>query len=380
MPKRRIVLISAPHDGTSATKQAAILSRSMGLQPVSSGPTLHGRDAQATQEFDLHLLNLAPGGPVRHTIGVPTTVIALRGPFDLAGLWQLRRALTRLRPDLVHTWGPQANRSGRIAALSVGIPRLVATELTIDPLRSAADWWLDRTLAKRTDRIVAVTPQVRRWCIAGGLPTEKLQVITRGVPIANPCADRSAILADLGLPAGTRLIATVAPLEAHHRLKDIIWGAELLHFVREDVHLLVIGEGPQRELLARYCDLIQVTSHVHFLGQPDDTQRLIAHCDLLWYAGGHEGQPLAVMEALAAGVPVVAADTPDVRLLATDGEHGYLVPLGDRAAFARYASKLIDDPQLRSQLGAAGRERMKREFSVERTVASYAALYRELLQ
>jgi glycosyltransferase involved in cell wall biosynthesis len=86
------------------------------------------------------------------------------------------------------------------------------------------------------------------------------------------------------------------------------------------------------------------------------------------------------MEALAAGVPVVAADTPGVRELMTDATHGYLVPLGDRAAFARYANMLIDDAEQRARFGAAGRDKMEQEFSPQRLIESYAALYRELLQ
>jgi glycosyltransferase involved in cell wall biosynthesis len=380
MPKRRIVLISAPHDGTGAAKQAAIVSRSMGLQPVSSGRLAHGLEAHAAEEFDLHVLSITSGGPVSRTVEAPTTAIELRGPCDLAGLWKGRRALKRLRPDLVHTWGPQANLCGRIAALSAGVSRLLTTEYCVDPLRSAARWWLDLCLAKRTDGIVAVSPQVRRWCLAGGLPANKVRVIPGGVSLATTAADRSAILAGLDLPADARLIAAAAPLESRNRLKDIIWAAELLHFIRDDVHLLIIGDGSQRAMLARYCDLIQVTGHVHFLGCRDDTQRLISCCDLLWFAGGHEGQPWAVMEALAAGVPVVAADTPGVRELMTDAMHGYLVPLGDRAALARYANMLIDDAEQRARFGAAGRDKMQQEFSPRRLIESYAALYRELLQ
>jgi len=380
MPQRRIVLITAPRDGSGGAQQVAILSGSMGFQPVSAGSFTHGLEAHATEEFDLHVLTLSPGASVPSAIEAPTKNIHLRGPYDLAGLWKLRQTLNRLRPALVHTWGPLANRVGRLAALAAGIPRWVATEGIVDPLKSAAGWLVERGLARRASRRVAVSRHVREWLLAGGLSATQVQVIPNGVSISTRNVDRSAIRAELGLRADARLIAAAAPLVPHNRLKDVIWAAELLRFIRDDVHLLVIGDGPQRQTLARYRDLIGVAHHVHFLGWREDAQRLIASCDLLWYGGGHEGQPQAVMEALAAGLPVVAADTPGIRTLMTHGQQGYIVPLGDRAALARFANVLIDDAELRAELGAAGREKMRQEFSPLRMVQSYAALYRELLQ
>ena len=103
------------------------------------------------------------------------------------------------------------------------------------------------------------------------------------------------------------------------------------------------------------------------------------HFDVLWSTSGYEGQSNAILEAMAAGVPVVATDIPGTRELVLPGVTGYLVPVGDRAAFAKYTDRLLNDPVLAARYGAAARERVQKEFSVAKMVARYTDLYREIL-
>jgi glycosyltransferase involved in cell wall biosynthesis len=102
-------------------------------------------------------------------------------------------------------------------------------------------------------------------------------------------------------------------------------------------------------------------------------------CDVFWLASDYEGLSNSVMEAMAAGLPVVASDIPPNRELVVPGATGFLAPVGDRVAFAQYAEKLLLDPALAARLGAAGRERIRNEFSVERMVEAYARLYRDVI-
>ena len=109
--------------------------------------------------------------------------------------------------------------------------------------------------------------------------------------------------------------------------------------------------------------------------------RLLPHFDVLWSTSAYEGQSNAIMEAMAAGVPVVATDIPGTRDLVVHGQTGYLVPVGEpcRAAVAKHSNHLLDDPDLAGRFGQAARQRMLDEFSVEKMVGRYADLYRSLL-
>jgi glycosyltransferase involved in cell wall biosynthesis len=162
-------------------------------------------------------------------------------------------------------------------------------------------------------------------------------------------------------------------------VKDAIWAADLLKVIRRDVHLLVIGDGPQRERLLHFRRQCRIDDKVHFLGERGDVPRLLPHFDLLWSTSGYEGQSNVILEAMAAGVPVVATDIPGTRELVSPGATGYLVPVGDRAAFAKYAERLLNDAGLAAGLSAAARDRVEREFSVEKMVQRHAELYREIL-
>jgi glycosyltransferase involved in cell wall biosynthesis len=107
--------------------------------------------------------------------------------------------------------------------------------------------------------------------------------------------------------------------------------------------------------------------------------RILPHCDVLWSTSGYEGQSNVILEAMAAGVPVVATDISGTRELVVSGVTGYLVPVGDRAAFAKWTERLLSDAALAGHLAAAARQRVQSEFSVEKMVTQHTELYRDVL-
>ncbi|MGH7194049.1 MAG: glycosyltransferase [Candidatus Saccharimonadales bacterium] len=334
-------------------------------------------------EFDTHVCVLTRSGPFEQDLrraGVPVTLIDKPHKLDPAAFWRLKRHVASLRPDLVHTWLFAANSYGRAAALRAGVRLIVAGERCVDPWKSWHELAIDRWLARRTDRIVVNSSGVRDFYVRHGLPAEKFVMIPNGiVPAEAAHISRHELLTELGLPPNARLIGAVGRLWPQKRLKDLIWAADLLKVIRDDVHLLIIGEGPHRRRLERYRRQVRIEDKVHFLGHRSDVPRLMRHFDVLLLGSEYEGMPNVVMEAMMAGVPVVATDIPGSRDLVIKGKTGFLVPVGDRAAFARQTKKLLDDGDLARRLGAAGHERVLSEFTVERMVARHVELYRELL-
>ncbi len=338
----------------------------------------------ARDEFDVHVAVLTHTGPLESELreaGIPVTVIGKRWKFDPLCYLRLRRYVRGLAPDVVHTWLFAANAYGRQAAASVGIKHLVAGERCVDPWKGGWQLMIDRALAGKTNRIATNSTGVKEFYVSRGLPAEKFVVIPNGMKVKSvePTSGRDELLAELKLPAGARLIGAVGRLWPQKRVKDLIWAADLLKSTRDDTHLLIVGDGPQRQRLERYRDQSQIADRVHFLGEREDVPRLMPHFEVLWLGSEYEGQSNAILEAMAAGVPVIATDIAGNRDLVVDGSTGYLVPVGDRFEFTRRTHWLLDDAALRQRMGEAGRQRVITEFTVEKMVERHAAMYRELV-
>ena len=334
--------------------------------------------------FDVHVCTLTRSGPLAVQLeeaGISTHLISKRWKLDPLAFMRLKKHIAAVRPDLIHTWLFAADAYGRAAGMAAGVKHFVCGLRCVDPWKSGYELMIDRRLARGTDRIVANSPGVRDFYIKKGLPAEKMTVIyNAAVPVESlPRTTRRQLLGRLGLPDDARLIGIIGRFWPQKRIKDAIWATDLLKVVRDDVHLLVIGDGPQRDRLLKYRRQIEITDKVHFLGERSDVASLLPHFDVLWSTSGYEGQSNAVMEAMSAGVPVVGTDIPGTRDLVVEGETGYLVPVGDRAALARAAQRVIDNPQLAGRLGQASRQRMATQFSVQKMIESYATLYDEVL-
>ena len=336
------------------------------------------------ERFEVHVCALTRGGPLETPLreaGIPVTVIGKSWKIDPWAYARLRRLIVRLQPDLVHTWIFAANAYGRWAAKSAGVKHLVAGERCVDSWKQWHELAIDRYLARYTQRFVTNSSGVREFYAAHGLPADKFVVIPNGVAVGEPQSPRprEQVLAELGLPADAWLIAAVNRLWPQKRVKDLIWAADLLKIVNARTHLLIFGDGPQRWRLERYRDQCELSDRVHFLGAREDVPSLLPHCQCLWLGSGYEGQSNAILEAMAAGLPVIATDIPGNRDLVLPEETGALVPVGDRAAFARRTNVLLEHPELARRWGAAGRQRVLGEFSVQKMVDRHAALYEELL-
>ena len=363
----RLALIIPTMDRGGAEKQVALLAEHL-----------------PRPEFDVRVLLLTRDGPRSEALrraGVPVEVIGKRFKADPGALLRLRGALQHFRPSVVHTWLFAANSFGRVAARWAGTPHIVASERCVDLWKTAAHFWLDRRLARFSDAITTNSTAVRDFYAAHGIAPELFRVIPNAAEPRCPVeVSREDVFQRLGVPADRKLVLAVGRLWPQKRYRDLIWAGELLATLREDTTLVIIGDGPQRGELMRHRDAVSRPEHVRFAGNREDVAELLGGADAFWIGSEYEGQSNAVIEAMQAGVPVVASDIPGNRDLISPDQTGVLVPLGDSAGFAGETHRLLQSPELGSRLTEAARRRIAAEFTVEAMTAAHAELYRELCQ
>lgn len=313
-------------------------------------------------------------------------VRAIRPHKDAAHVFALRKMLQELRPDVVHTHSSKAGAIGRLASWSTGIGARVHTPHTFAFLFGAMFSGFSRSLfrtvekelARKTDRFLAVSAdEAATFASADFIPASKVRVVGNGIDMA-PFEGATAIERSvLGVPQHAPLGLVVGLLNVA-KGQDLALRA-LASPMLANVHLAFAGSGEQEAELRALARELGVESRVHFLGWRDDVPRLLASCDVLLLPSRWEGMPYIVLEAMAAGRPVVATPVDGARALLADGRAGRLCRSDAPPDLAQgLADVLRLDAPTRATLGKAGQARVRAEFTLEHMVDGLLSVYREL--
>jgi glycosyltransferase involved in cell wall biosynthesis len=285
------------------------------------------------------------------------------------------------RPDIVHAYGFKMSVLARLAPRSAGTrPSVVhgirGLHLTDDEnpygVRARLARLVERVLAGRVDRYIANSPSAIEFLTARGLPRSKFALTPNGIDTAA-----------WPWTPGPRdpVVACVAHLRPRKRIGLVVEALARVRDRRAAFRGVIAGDGPVRPALERQIAGLQLDGAIDLAGRlgPDAVAALLARSRLLVLPSSWEGTPVAVMEAMASGVPVVAFDVPGVRDLVEHGGTGLLVPDGDAAALGDAMAQLLEDPALAAAMGAAGRRRMERDFTIDVHVDAHLAAYAELV-
>jgi glycosyltransferase involved in cell wall biosynthesis len=294
---------------------------------------------------------------------------------DAAGLLELVRLLRRERPDILHANSSKAGVLGRLAAAAAGVPIRIFTVhgwafAAHSGAASRLYRWADRLVRPLTTVTICVAEHERGAGLAAGTCSE-----ARTIVIPNAIDVRSAPPARRNRKL-LRVVA-VGRLKAPKDFLTLVRAVAALP--PESCELLIVGEGPDRARLETEIDRLGVAQRVRLAGERSDVPELLADADVFVLSSASEGMPISVLEAMAAGLPVVASRVGGLPELVPDGEAGLLVAPGDTEGLAEALRRLIADPQLRRRLGDAGHAQVRERFDLASFRRAHLELYsREL--
>ena len=313
---------------------------------------------------------------------------------DVVAAVRLARLIRKIRPHILHTHTAKAGAVGRAAALLAGSARPPVVVHTFhghvlrgyfDPVRARAFRQLERTLARSTTALVAVSPQVRDDLVELDVaPATRFAVVRLGIEldqrVASGSNGRGETRRVLGIGEGPFTVGWIGRMTGIKRTDDVLLAFKSLRERGIDARLCLVGDGPDRDQVERRAHELGVMRETLFLGYQEQVSSFFSAFDVFILPSANEGTPVTAIEALAAGKPVVATRVGGIPDVVRDGEDGFLVEPGDVDALGERLAQLARDKPLRERMGKAARARVRERYSVERLVDDVDRLYRSLLE
>jgi glycosyltransferase involved in cell wall biosynthesis len=316
--------------------------------------------------------------------GHPVSIVPLASRASLRTLRTLRRLMRQQAPDIVHTHNLRANVYGRLAARWAGVPAVVSTvhnsiyDYPIHPATRAAYRVAERWTARGAARVVGVSHAIAADLVDRyGLPARQVLVIPNGTDVAAlaPRRPAAAVRAELGLGPTDRAIGFVGRLTPQKGVGDLLEAVARLRPAWPGLRCVVVGDGPLRPGLEARAARLGIAGACRFLGVRADVADLFPALEAWVLPSLSEGLPMVLLEALAAGRPVVAAAVDGIAEVVTDRVHGLLVPPRDPAALAAALDEVLGKPSWAASLAEAGRARVLTDFTADAMAARYRELY-----
>lgn len=351
------------------------------------GAQVHVRDmalAMRKRGNDVSVLCGTPGPFTRQLeisgvrcLAVPGLQRSLNFVRDLRALTAIRRLILELRPDILSLHSSKAGWLGRIAGGLCPLPTVFTAHGWsfsggLPPLRTWAYLRLEKLLSSRTQHLVCVSAADRELAFSHRLaPAGEIHLIHNGVPEIPP----ELVAVPGHQPAKIVMVARFQEPKDHMGLLRA-----LAALGRRDWELDCVGDGPLQGSVKQLAVELGLADKVRFLGTCIDVAPILAEAQLFVLLSRREGFPRSILEAMRAGLPVLASDVGGIREAVVSGDNGFLVPAGDDGGcLRRYLEQMITSPGLRTEMGERGRARYLKEFSFQKMLKKTLCLYRQVL-
>ncbi|MGE0711943.1 MAG: glycosyltransferase family 4 protein [Planctomycetota bacterium] len=330
-----------------------------------------------------------PGAPMAERArakGHAVTELRMRGEVDLPAALALRRRALAGEFSVLHAHTSHAHTLGAVAAALIGgarKPKLVVARRVDFSIYRRSFFGLNGLKYRHgVDQYVTVSEAIRQVLIADGIPPERIETVHSGIELARiaEAPDRRAELrAELEVPEGHALVGNVAHMADHKGQRYLLDAAPQVLAAAPRTTFVIVGDGELRADLLAHADALGIAGAVRFPGFRKDVPSLLKAMDVFVMPSHMEGLGTSVLDALAAGCPVVGTEAGGMPEILIDGETGLVCPVRDPAAIARALLRLLGDPALARRLAEAGAARVAARFSTDAMVEGTLRVYRRLL-
>lgn len=330
--------------------------------------------------------------------GIHVSEYPLRSLYSsktLTQMLRLRRHLRANRVDVLHAYNLYGNVFAVPAARAAGVPLVIAGVRDVGVYLDARRRRVQRWACRFADLILVNAEMIRTWLVSEGYAPDRIEVIRNGIDVSRFQAapsDAPSIRHQLGIGPEAPLISTIARLCPTKGFEDAIDAFARIHAARPDAHHLIAGEqlvsragrlSPStiyREALEQRARSLGVGAHVHFLGYQDNVPAILREVTVAMQPSLTEGLSNSVLEAMAAGRPVVATPVGGTPEVVVDGQTGWLAPVGQPAALADIVLKVLSDEPARRRVGEAARQLVHERLSIPAMVLATERLYQDRLE
>lgn len=370
---------------TTLTVMQVVAAPMAGSDIGVNGP--ERRTANAVEHWGEHAIRPVVVYPRRGRLwhrfaaaGVELVDFEFGGKYDVAAVRRYAAIAKEHGVDVIHTQGPGSlDAIVGLAARRAGIPLVVTRPVMIEDLPVSAARrriyrMIDKLSLRNAELVVAVSQAGLDHLRSTGVVGGRLRLIYNGIDvdrIAGAARDRPIT------PSGPVRVGMVAQLTVVKGWRDFLATIEAIRAMSRDVAAVVVGAGPLQRELAAAVEQRRLGDVVDFAGHREDVENALAGLDVFLFTSHREGLSVAVLEAMASGLPIVATRVGGIAEQVDDGVTGYLADVGDVVALARSVVALIDDAELRATMGARARAKAAELFSHRSMIEHYAHCYRE---